>query len=252
MGITSNRQGPGDWDADMIRAKAVGIDAFALNIGTDGFSDTQLNYAYTSAANNGMKVFISFDFNFWSTGSAAQVGQKVAQYAHSPAQLMVDGKVFVSSFVGDGVDVNAVRSNAGVPIYFAPNFHPSYGTDMSTVDGALNWMGWPNNGHNRAPDTTTVTVEQGDQQYISALAGKGYIAPASPWFFTHFGPEVPYSKNWLFPGELLWYQRWNQLLSLGPRFVEIVSWNDYGESHYVGPLNSKHTDDGASKWSNDM
>lgn len=34
--------------------------------------------------------------------------------------------------------------------------------------------------------------------------------------------------------------------------VEILTWNDYGESHYIGPLKNKHTDDGASKWSNDM
>lgn len=34
--------------------------------------------------------------------------------------------------------------------------------------------------------------------------------------------------------------------------VEILTWNDYGESHYIGPLKNKHTDDGASKWSNDL
>ena len=28
--------------------------------------------------------------------------------------------------------------------------------------------------------------------------------------------------------------------------------NDYGESHYVGPLSSPHIDDGNSKWTNDM
>lgn len=161
----------------MQRAKSYGIDAFALNIGTDYFTDTQLGYAYASAANNGMKVFISFDFNFWSTGSATAVGQKIAQYANLPAQLKVDGKVFVSTFVGDGLDVNALRNAAGTPIYFAPNFHPSYGTDMSTVDGALNWMGWPNNGNNRAPNPgQTGTVEAGDSQYINALGSKGYIA----------------------------------------------------------------------------
>jgi hypothetical protein len=47
----------------MQRAKSLGIDAFALNIGVDFYTDTQLGYAYQSAANNGMKVFISFDFN---------------------------------------------------------------------------------------------------------------------------------------------------------------------------------------------
>ncbi len=161
----------------MQRAKAYGIDAFALNIGTDYFTDTQLTYAYASAASNGMKCFISFDFNFWSTSSATTVGQKVAQYANSPAQLLVDGKAFVSSFVGDGLDVAALRNAAGIPIYFAPNFHPSYGTSLSSVDGALNWMGWPNNGRNRAPDPgQTGTVEAGDSSYMSALNGKDYIA----------------------------------------------------------------------------
>lgn len=119
----------------MQRAKAYGIDAFALNIGTDSFTDQQLQYAYASAQNSGMKVFLSFDFNFWSSGDATSVGQKVVQYASLPAQLMVDDKIFVSSFVGDGLNVAAMRSAAGTPVYFAPNFHPSYGTDMSIVDG---------------------------------------------------------------------------------------------------------------------
>lgn len=53
-------------------------------------------------------------------------------------------------------------------------------------------------------------------------------------------------------GDLLWYNRWREILELGPRFVEIITWNDYGESHYIGPLSSPHTDDGASKWVMDM
>lgn len=34
--------------------------------------------------------------------------------------------------------------------------------------------------------------------------------------------------------------------------IELKAWNDYGESHYIGPLSSPHNDDGASKWVNDM
>src|SRR5699024_7474469 len=81
---------------------------------------------------------------------------------------------------------------------------------------------------------------------------KAYMAPVSPWFFTHFGPEVSYSKNWVFPGGALIFDRWQQVLSKGFPMLEIVTWNDYGESHYVGPLNSPHYDDGNSKWVNDM
>jgi hypothetical protein len=53
----------------MRRAKAAGIDAFALNIGVDDYGPTQLQYAYESAANNDMKVFISFDFNWFKSTS---------------------------------------------------------------------------------------------------------------------------------------------------------------------------------------
>ncbi|KAJ5406724.1 hypothetical protein N7465_008008 [Penicillium sp. CMV-2018d] len=252
MGIVSNRENASDYDNDMKRAKDAGIDAFALNIGTDSYSDTQLHYAYESAANNDMKVFISFDFNWWQASQASEVGAKIAQYASHPAQLMVDGKVFVSSFSGNGVDVDAIRSAAGSEIFFAPNFQPGQ-SDFDKIDGALNWMGWDNDGNNKAPTAEQlVTVADSDKTYEDALQGKAYIAPVSPWFSTHYGPEVSYSKNWVFPSDLLWYNRWKEILRLSPRFVEIITWNDYGESHYIGPLSAPHTDDGASKWAMDM
>ncbi|KAE8421659.1 glycosyl hydrolase family 71-domain-containing protein [Aspergillus pseudocaelatus] len=257
IGIVSNRKSAADFDSDMKRAKELGIDAFALNIGVDRvdpFTDTQLEFAYQSAANNDMKVFISFDFNWWKEDSeASQVGQKIAKFGGKPAQLMMDGKIFVSSFAGDRVDVNAIRSAAGRPIYWAPNYHRPESADISKVDALLNWMAWPNDGNNKAPKPGhLVTVQDGDRKYMNALGGKPYIAPVSPWFSTHFGPEVPYSKNWVFPSDNLWYERWIEMLKLKPRFIEIVTWNDYGESHYIAPLASPHTDDGCSKYVNDM
>ncbi|KAE8151543.1 glycosyl hydrolase family 71-domain-containing protein [Aspergillus avenaceus] len=252
VGIVSNRQNASDYDADMRRAKEYGIDAFALNIGTDAYTDTQLNFAYESAANHGMKLFISFDFNCWHSSQGSEVGAKVRQFADHPAQLNVDGKVFVSSFCGDGVDPGAIREAAGCEIFFAPNFRPDQG-DFENVHGAFNWMAWHSNGCNKAPTAEQrVAVMDGDNAYQYALRGKAYIAPVSPWFFTHFGDEVPYSKNWVFPSDLLWYYRWREILASRPRFVEIITWNDYGESHYVGPLSSPHTDDGSSKWAMDM
>lgn len=165
----------------MRRAKSLGIDAFALNIGTDSYTDTQLNYAYESAADNGMKVFISFDFNWYhDTSDAAVVGQKIAQYGSRPAQLIVDGKVFASSFAGDQLNVPAMRSAAGVSVFWAPNIHPEFGTSFANVDGALNWLAWDNDGNNKAPKPgTNVTVAQGDSRYVQALAGKSYIARRS-------------------------------------------------------------------------
>ena len=58
----------------------------------------------------------------------------------------------------------------------------------------------------------------------------------------------------MFPSDLLWFRRWHEILNMNlkPRFVEIITWNDYGESSYVAPLASLHIDDGSSKWVDDM
>ncbi|PSR90640.1 glycosyl hydrolase family 71-domain-containing protein [Coniella lustricola] len=256
VGIVADRTSAADWDSDMQLAKDMGIDAFALNIGTDEFTTTQLDYAYESAANNNMSLFISFDFNWWDTSTdSAEIGQMIAKYGAQSAQLMVDGKIFVSSFGGDGLDCAAVRSAAATDIFLAPNFHPTETSDPSaTVEGALNWMGWDSNGDNKAPVAggANVTVLDGDNTYKSWLTSLSYIAPVSPWFSTHYGPEVTYSKNFVFPSDFLWFNRWQEVLATSPEFVEMITWNDYGESHYIGPLSSIHNDDGASKWVNDM
>ncbi|KAK3942619.1 glycosyl hydrolase family 71-domain-containing protein [Diplogelasinospora grovesii] len=253
IGIVGERTTAADYDGDMQRAKSLGIDAFALNIGVDPYTDKQLELAYESAAKNDMKVFISFDFNWFHISDAATVGQKIATYGKLPAQLKVDGKVFASSFAGDGLDVKAMKAAAGVDVFWAPNFHPEQTADPSDIDGALNWMAWPNNGMNKAPSAAgNITVQDGDNAYKKWLGAKPYIAPVSAWFSTHFGPEVPYSKNWVFPSDLLWFERWTEILTMQPPMLEIVTWNDYGESHYIGPLDSMHYDDGNSKWVNDM
>lgn len=149
MGIISGRTSAADYDSDMQLAKELGIDAFALNIGTDDFTEEQLTYAYESAANNDMKVFISFDFNWFDPATDAEtVGQMIGKYSTQAGQLTIDGATFASSFAGDGLDVSAVRSAAGVDVFFAPNFHPVETPDPSAkVDAALNWMGWSKETH---------------------------------------------------------------------------------------------------------
>ncbi|EEB99831.1 hypothetical protein MPER_00390, partial [Moniliophthora perniciosa FA553] len=91
-----------------------------------------------------------------------------------PANFRVgNNKVFVSSFIGDQLNVQAIRNAAGVDIYFAPNFHVG-AADFGPLDGALNWQSWQSNGNNKAPKNgNLVTVQQGDQEYLGALGGKG-------------------------------------------------------------------------------
>ena len=61
---------------------------------------------------------------------------------------------------------------------------------------------------------------------IDASGQRAYMAAVSPWFFTHFD-----SKNWVFICENLPTLRWEEILSLKPSLVEIVTWN--GESKNI-------------------
>ena len=125
-----------------------------------------------------MKCFVSFDFNWFSpTSDAAVIGAKVANFGKLPAQLMIDGKALVSSFAGDGLDVGAVRSAAGMDILAVLNFHPQQ-SSFADLDGALSWQGWDTNGNNKAPAPggPVVTTTDGDSIYASALSGKPYLA----------------------------------------------------------------------------
>lgn len=175
IGVVDDRTSTSDYDNDMQQAKAAGIDAFALNIGIDGFTSTQLDFAYESAHSNGMSVFISFDFNWYSTSNTSGIADTIGTYAGYPAQLLIDNKVFVSSFSGDGLDLAGVQSDLTAhEIFWAPNFQPN---NIASADALFNWMAWPNNGDNKAPDAgNNLTVSEGDTSYTTALKGKPYVA----------------------------------------------------------------------------
>lgn len=42
------------------------------------------------------------------------------------------------------------------------------------------------------------------------------------------------------------------MLALKPSLIEIVTWNDFGESHYISPAEPHHKDDGSSQWADGM
>lgn len=74
-----------------------------------------------------------------------------------------------------------------------------------------------------------------DASYIDTLNGQPYMMGVSPWFYTNL---PGFRKNWLWRGDDLWFDRWTNVLYLQPEYVQIITWNDYGESHHIGPLRS--------------
>lgn len=129
-----------DWEKEMNIAKAHSIDGFALNIGVDDYTQTQLDLAYAAAEAVGFDVFISFDFNWYSTSDVNGVATMFKRYMDKPAQYKVDGKPFVSTFVGDGFDWGAVETQVGKPIYAVPFYEPSaQNAQLPSLSGLFSW-----------------------------------------------------------------------------------------------------------------
>ena len=79
-------------------------DAIALNIGSSSWQRDRVRDAYTVAArlssSSPMKLFFSFDFAEMAC-DVNDIISRTREFANHPAQFMVNGKVFVSSFSGD-------------------------------------------------------------------------------------------------------------------------------------------------------
>ncbi|KAF3935590.1 hypothetical protein ABW19_dt0203796 [Dactylella cylindrospora] len=237
-----------DWKWDMEIAKETGIDGFALNCASiDSYTPTQLANAYEAAKQvGGFKVFISFDFAYWNNGQAQQITDYVRLYATHPAQALYDGGAIVSTFVGDSFNWQVVKNGVPQKVEALPMFQDPAGViGRNDVDGAFSWYAWPTYGGNSIAPLPMTTIW--DDRFITNLAGKPYMMPVSPWFSTHFN-----SKNWVFVCEDLITERWKQVLQLKPALVEIITWNDYGESHYIGPWEPNHKDDGSAQWAEGM
>ncbi|KAI8674476.1 hypothetical protein NCS57_00345500 [Fusarium keratoplasticum] len=229
VGLTDG-QSPEQWQKDISDAKAVGIDGFALNIGTDTWTLTQLHQAYAAAEAASFGLFLSFDMQTSSWDSPAVV-DLINQFKDSGAQIKRDGRPLVSTFEGTGWadQWEGVRQQTG-GIFLVPDWS-SIGPDglrdkLSIVDGAFSWNAWPRAGE------TKMTADE-DKLYKSVLGEKPFMMGVSPSFYVNL---AEWGKNWYSSSESLWYDRWLQVLDVLPDSIEIITWNDFSESSYIGDI----------------
>ncbi|KAK7048385.1 glycoside hydrolase [Favolaschia claudopus] len=193
-------------------------------------------------------------------GEACKFGQdSVAdgwrtQFAQHPD---LQGKMeFVPSFFMDpatftqfgGVMDGSFNFNSGWPIQVTTDFAKGIVSGNfagATPDGT--------NGLNQFIGSTDPDVQH--IQNLAALSGGGakltYMAAVTPWFFTHFSKES-FNKNFIFLADQhLYTRRWESLIAERDQvdLVEVVTWNDYGESHYIGPIKGA-LPPGSEVWTN--
>jgi glucan endo-1,3-alpha-glucosidase len=158
---------------------------------------------------------------------------------------------------------NDIFSKAGgKDLYFFMPFFPTDGSyygvkgiyDLfgSTVDG---YYGWDTSAWNyKTPDYSVPAVSPGDADSlrISNDYGKTYMAMVSPWFFKNSKTNsdccdsscsststsqssCPCQVKGDYQGSGLWLQKWSQIIANPSPLVEIVTWNDWIEGHYISP-----------------
>ncbi|KAL2353252.1 glycoside hydrolase [Cryomyces antarcticus] len=156
------------------------------------------------------------------------------------------GDVLVSTYSGEPYGdsfysgVKSALSAEGTIISFTPAFtshrDPSEASSLlsafPSIDGFFNWWSWP-------ADTDTNLTTATDLAYQQAIKSsrKGpYIMSVSPWQSKELGGY----SDWVELSDTLWKYRWEQAINeVVPDIVEIVTWNDYPESHYIADLNPK-------------
>ncbi|KXN89036.1 Glucan endo-1,3-alpha-glucosidase agn1 [Leucoagaricus sp. SymC.cos] len=239
-----------DWSKDMTLAASKGIDAFALNIGHEAWQFRRVDDAYTAAQaltvrGINFKLFPSFDMSTLPCAIPSQgtaLKDFVEQHYNHPNQFKYQGKMFVTTFGGshclygerkmdDGW--RKILKNSSIPVFLVTAFFedPALYGGYKTPDGALAWnSAWPMGNYPINSDY--------DEKYFECLGNRTYMAAVSPWMFTHYGPSS-FHKNFIYRGDdWLFAARWELLIQQRKKihFVQVISWNDYGESHYIGPI----------------
>jgi hypothetical protein len=233
-----------DWESDIRVAQAAHIDGFALNIAAhDDSNDASLDRAFKAANKLNVSLFFSFDYLAQGPWPADRVIALLKKHTcHRSYFRHNKDHPLVSTFEGPGNAGDWPAIKAATNAFLIPSWSSRPPTEAVTLaggvaDGLFSFGAWPNGASNMTTDT--------DASFQAALSSatppnqpnkgpKPYMMPVSPWFFTNlpgFG-----DKNWLWRGDELWDMRWVQVAERQPEYVQILSWNDFGESHYIGPL----------------
>ncbi|KAL7927008.1 glycosyl hydrolase family 71 domain-containing protein [Trichoderma austrokoningii] len=230
---------------DVTDAKAVGFDAFALNTHdiTDSWALEALEYLFDAADQNGFKLFMSFDMSWLTTIAPSQIPPFLLNYISRPSYYTISGRPLVSTYDGGFIqnsqwlsDFKQPLTAQGVNPYFIPNFGDWSGwpnnffSTYTVADGVFSWeSAWP--ATNTGVSNVTDSVDQNLLQQARA-AGKVYLMPLSSFQFKYLGTGQDYYRI----GEVNLPQRFEQVLDLQPDLVELITWNDAGEGHYVGNI----------------
>ncbi|CAF9933479.1 MAG: hypothetical protein ALECFALPRED_005605 [Alectoria fallacina] len=216
---------------DIDNAIAIGLDGFALNIGdpTEPYVNTTLVSLFDYAWGKDFKLFVSMDLT--ASGAACTAGRSCcngpSDYDSILSEFLGNGAYYlgpnglpmISTFQSDGFTIDAWNASGWW----------SYWGNL--VDGLFSWeAAWPVVGDSNSADCGSMSP---DIPVINGALnhGKSYMIALSTLQY-----KDAYGTNLYRPGGLTLPIRMNNILGMASQldFVEIITWNDGPESHYIG------------------
>ncbi|KAK5700379.1 hypothetical protein LTR17_022987 [Elasticomyces elasticus] len=257
------------WKYDIASAQQIGIDGFALNwippdcVNGLGWTVDRIDDAFTAADSMGFKLMYSFDMSYSSCNvywNQSFMGEMISKYSSNSATPRWNNNILVSTYGGDQVDEygndffeglkssltgsNAITLAPGLTTYSmeagSEGADPSSAassmlSDFSSADGYLNWQAWPLN----VDSNMTTTADEAFQSALKSSSRSGpYIMAVSPWQYKDLNNGNPLD-SWVAYSDTLFVDRWQQLVgdnAIKPDIIEILTWNDFCESHYLRNL----------------
>jgi glucan endo-1,3-alpha-glucosidase len=241
-----------DFAAEIRQAQAHDIDGFVLNCGgwskePDYPARASLMFAAASDLGTKFKLFFSTDGL-----TPDETVSMVTEFYDHPNMYRFQGRPVLSTFAGDEARAEAFLTplaTAGKPVFFVPFFYPRdpIGRDTERftnrnlaqlvaengfVDGYF-YFGASGQGDVIAQRSRKIGQAWRD-------AGKFYMAPATPYYGA-LGPNN--LRVFEYRGFEGMAAQWEAAINVGAQWVEIVTWNDWGEMTYVASFGSPSTTD---------
>lgn len=232
-----------DFKTEISSAQNAGIDGFALNCG--GWSILEPHYKervlkiYQAAQELGtdFKLFISADFATKLTFD--EFKDMVESFRNHPNQFRHDGKPVISTFdrKRNLTESVAAEFQGDKGIVFVPFYYPVPAVEIpddaairSVLDADRPLDGFFYFGAAGTPDQISDVIRR--MARVWRGAGKIFMAPVTP-YYRGKGKNNRVFETRGFEGMA---KEWEAILESGADWVEITTWNDFGECSYIAPF----------------
>lgn len=234
------------FERDIQDAQAAGLDGFALDLGayndpTQPYYNVNVAYMYSAAQalGTGFKLFFSIEFT-----NTADIVQLISTYANRPNTFLNGTNVIVSTYGQNSVDwkndVFVPLQQMGISVCFVPFFWPTSGAELPTYQDCTNILDTYTNQLNGlflfgGAGVPSQLVECNSNFNLAVhQAGKIFMAGVSPFYWGCYQPT--YGRRYYeYDGGEGTVMQWQSIIANQPDWVEIVSWNDFGET-YISPV----------------